>query len=350
MPDVITPSGQKVFIRPVNPVSYNRAYGVLAGQAAGDALGAPTENLSRAEIVRRWGWVETFLSDDPAGTDDTEYAVLTAWNVLEHGAGLTSAAVADSWHRLLLTQEGDFVTGGFSEMGALANMERGLAPPQCGNDHHEPFSDGAAMRVSPIGLFCAGDPALAAKLAVEDARVSHSRDGIDCARAVAAGVAAAVVVNSWQEVVDAAMGQIPVSSWTWRMIRRAVDIGTAHNNIVEAVDALCDGLIISHYPWSDVGPEAVAFAFGVFAAARGEYVNSVLAGVNAGRDSDTIAAMAGALAGGLHGADAVPADWKQAVNVVRGVCIRATADVRLDQLAACFSAPNQNECELIHEQ
>jgi len=335
-------SDQKADARPATPVSFKRAYGVFVGQAAGDALGAPTENLSRQDIVRRWGWVDSFISDDPAGTDDTEYAVLTAWNILQYGSELSSNAVAESWRRLLLTQEDDFISGGFSEMGSLANLERGLEPPYCGNDHYEPFSDGAAMRVSPIGLFCAGHPSMAAQLATEDARVSHSRDGIDCARAVAAGVSAALVTDRWEDVTSAAMGQIPKTSWTWRMIHRAVDIGRAHRNITEAVDALCDALIISHYPWSDVGPEATAFAFGVFAAARGDYVDSVLAGVNAGRDSDTIAAMAGAMAGGLNGADAVPDDWKSAVNIVRGDCIRATAGVRLDELAARF-ALNDNE-------
>ena len=324
-------------IRPASPVSFDRAFGVLVGQAAGDALGAPTENLSREEITRRWGWVDDFLSDDPAGTDDTEYAVLTAWNVLEHGSGMSGAAVAESWRRLLLTQEGDFIGGGFSEMGALANLKRGLGPPQCGNDHYEPFSDGAAMRVAPIGLFCAGDPAEAARLAAEEAQVSHSRDGVFCAQAVAAAVASAVEATRWEDVVDDAIGQLPASTWTGRMISRAVAIGTEHKNISEAIDALCESIVISHYPWSDVGPEATALAFGVFAAARGDYVKSVLGGVNAGRDSDTIAAMAGAMAGGLNGADAVPARWREAVNVVRGDCIRATAGVRLDQLAARFS-------------
>ena len=310
-----------------------RAYGVLLGQAAGDALGAPTENMSRLEIVRNWDWVDDFLTHDPAGTDDTEYAVLTAWNVLEHGVGMRSAHVAESWRRVLLTQAGDFQTGGFSEMAAIANLRRGLVPPNSGNDHHEPFSDGAAMRVSPIGIFCAGEPAEAARLAAEDAMVSHARDGVHCARAMAAGVAVAVTTDRWQDVIDAALAHIPQSCWTSRLVHRAVGVAGNHADARSALGAICDAVIVSHYPWSDIGPEATALAFGVFAAARGDYVDSVLAGVNAGRDSDTIAAMAGALAGGLNGVGCVPGRWRDAVNVVRGRCIHATAGVRLDQLA-----------------
>jgi ADP-ribosylglycohydrolase len=310
-----------------------RAYGVLLGQAAGDALGAPTENMSRLEIVRAWDWVDDFLTHDPAGTDDTEYAVLTAWNVLEHGAEMCSAHVADSWRRVLLTQAGDFQSGGFSEMAAIANLRRGLVPPDSGNDHHEPFSDGAAMRVSPIGIFCAGNPAEAARLAAEDARVSHARDGVHCAEAIAAGVAVAVTTDRWQDVVDAALAHIPLSCWTSRLVRRALDVARNHTDARSALGAMCDAVVVSHYPWSDIGPEATALAFGVFAAGRGDYVDSVLAGVNAGRDSDTIAAMAGALAGGLNGISRVPVRWREAVNVVRGRCIHATAGTRLDQLA-----------------
>jgi len=66
-------------------------YGALVGQAVGDALGAPTEGLTRAQIVERYWWVSDFVDDDPAGTDDTEYAVLTARLMLAHGWDLTPA-------------------------------------------------------------------------------------------------------------------------------------------------------------------------------------------------------------------------------------------------------------------
>ncbi|MDT5198930.1 MAG: hypothetical protein QOH34_452, partial [Mycobacterium sp.] len=69
--------------------SFERVYGALIGQAVGDALGAPTEGLTREQIIERYGWVSDFLDDDPAGTDDTEYAVLTARLMLAHGRELT---------------------------------------------------------------------------------------------------------------------------------------------------------------------------------------------------------------------------------------------------------------------
>ncbi|GAA3708804.1 hypothetical protein GCM10022224_087850 [Nonomuraea antimicrobica] len=313
--------------------SFERVYGALIGQAVGDALGAPTEGLTREQIVERHGWVSGFVDDDPAGTDDTEYAVLTARLVLAHGTSLTLDQVGAAWTANLVNQVGGFHGGGFSEMTAINNLRAGLAPPVTGSDNHEMWSDGAAMRIAPVGILCAGDPAEAARLAAVDAQVSHAKDGVYCAQVVAAGVAAAMTADSWEHVVEAALAAAPAGSWSARTIGRAVDIGSSHRELAPALDELYERISIFHYPFADVGPEATALAMGVFAAARGEYVPAVLGGANIGRDADTIAAMAGAMAGALHGSEAVPERWRRRINVVRGHCIRSTAGTDLAELA-----------------
>ena len=75
-----------------------RARGALYGLAIGDALGMPTQMLSRAEIVRRWGPLVPGFEPAPPGhpiaggmpagtvTDDTEQAVLLA-RLLVKGRG-----------------------------------------------------------------------------------------------------------------------------------------------------------------------------------------------------------------------------------------------------------------------
>ncbi|MFE2041347.1 ADP-ribosylglycohydrolase family protein [Streptomyces sp. NPDC059477] len=318
--------------------SFERVYGALIGQAVGDALGAPTEGLTRAQIIDRYGWVSDFVDDDPAGTDDTEYAVLTARILLDHDGQPTPAQVGDAWTDNLVNQVGGFYGGGFSEMTAINNLRAGLAPPVTGSDNHEMWSDGAAMRIAPVGILCAGDPVAAAELAAIEAQVSHAKDGIYCAQVIAAGVAAALTTDSWQDVVEAALAAAPADSWTGRTIRRAVDIGSANDDLPTALDELYARISIFHYPFADVGPEATALAMGVFVAARGEYVPAVLGGTNIGRDADTIAAMAGSMAGALHGSQAVPEQWRQRINVVRGHCIASTADTDLADLARTLHA------------
>jgi ADP-ribosylglycohydrolase len=72
----------------------DRARGCLLGLAAGDALGAPAENLTPAEIRRRWGRLTEI---EGGGTDDTEYAIFASSLLVRHGHALTSADVADAY-------------------------------------------------------------------------------------------------------------------------------------------------------------------------------------------------------------------------------------------------------------
>ncbi|NUS27634.1 MAG: ADP-ribosylglycohydrolase family protein, partial [Streptomyces sp.] len=66
-------------------------------------------------------------------------------------------------------------------------------------------------------------------------------------------------------------------------------------------------------------------AFGAYAAADGDFVEAVLTAVNMGRDADTTAAVAGALAGATRGVSAIPADWAAAITPARGTCLPSMA-------------------------
>ncbi|MFE5669832.1 ADP-ribosylglycohydrolase family protein, partial [Streptomyces niveus] len=167
-----------------------RARGALLGLAVGDALGAPAENMRPSEIRRRWGRIEGFVSDNPAGTDDTEYAIFSGLLLARHGSALTVTHVENAWHHWLADlDEGPFRGAGFSERGTLENLRRGLAAPITAQHRHA-WSDGLAMRAAPFGVFAAGRPAEAARLVAVDGTVSHEGEGIYGGQAVAAGVAA----------------------------------------------------------------------------------------------------------------------------------------------------------------
>ncbi|RFU87142.1 ADP-ribosylglycohydrolase family protein [Streptomyces triticagri] len=295
----------------------DRARGALLGLAVGDALGAPAENLRPSEIRRRWGRIEGFVADDPAGTDDTEYAIFSGLLLARYGSALTVARAETAWHRWIADlDEGPFRGAGFSERGTLENLRRGLAAPVTAQHRHA-WSDGLAMRAAPFGVFAAGRPTEAARLVAIDGTVSHEGEGIYGGRAVAAGVAAAMAGAGPASVIGAALSVVPMDSWTARSMRRAV---------VAAPDgerAVRSAVVVAGYPWSDLAPEAVGLAFGAFAAARGDFRDSVLTAVNMGRDADTTAAVAGALAGAVHGAGAIPPDWAEAIGQVRGSCLPA---------------------------
>ncbi|WP_189304828.1 ADP-ribosylglycohydrolase family protein [Streptomyces albospinus] len=298
----------------------------MLGLAAGDALGAPAENLTPDQIRCRWGRIEGFVTADPAGTDDTEYALFSGLLLAEHGAALTTAHVEAAWRRCLADRdEGPFRGAGFSERGTLENLRRGLAAPRSAQHRHA-WSDGLAMRAAPFGVFAAGRPAEAARLAAVDGAVSHDGEGILGGRAVAAGVAAAMTADSPDAVLAAALAAVPEDSWTGRSLRRAVAAARRAGAAGRAVeDAVRDAVVIDGYPWTDLAPEAVGLAFGAFAAAGGDPAGSVLTAVNMGRDADTTGAVAGALAGALRGAAAIPAVWAAAIGPARGSCLPSVA-------------------------
>src|SRR5690349_21637536 len=163
-----------------------RARGCLLGLAAGDALGAPAENLPPSEIRRRWGRLTEI---EGGGTDDTEYAIFAASLLVRHGHALTSADVAQAYRREIIPRvTGPMRGAGFSELGTVEALRRGLEPPLTGLVHSHGWSDGLAMRAAPYGVFCPGDPAEAARLIEQDGLVSGSGEGILGGRAVAGAV------------------------------------------------------------------------------------------------------------------------------------------------------------------
>ncbi|MGW0734604.1 ADP-ribosylglycohydrolase family protein [Streptomyces sp. NPDC002851] len=305
----------------------DRARGALLGLAVGDALGAPAENLKPSEIRRRWGRIESFVSEHPEGTDDTEYAIFSGLLLARHGSGLTVAHAEKAWHRWIAdVDEGPFRGAGFSERGTLENLRRGLAAPVTAQHRHA-WSDGLAMRAAPFGVYAAGRPAEAARLVAIDGSVSHDGEGIYGGRAVAAGVAAAMAGEGPAGTIGAALSVIPMDSWTARSLRRAVVAAPGGERAVRSA------VVVGGYPWTDLAPEAVGLAFGAFAAARGEFRASVLAAVNMGRDADTTAAVAGALAGAVRGASAIPEDWAAAIGPVRGSCLPSMAGYHVLDIA-----------------
>ncbi|MEV3856217.1 ADP-ribosylglycohydrolase family protein [Streptomyces sp. NPDC050095] len=333
----------------------DRARGALLGLAVGDALGAPAENMKPSQIRERWGRIEGFVSPDPAGTDDTEYAIFSGLLLAEHGAGLTVTHVESAWHTWIADQdEGPFKGAGFSERGTLENLRRGLAAP-ISAQHRHAWSDGLAMRAAPFGVYAAGHPAEAARLVAIDGSVSHDGEGIHGGRAVAAGVAAAMVSHNPDAVVQAALSVIPDDSWTARSLHRAVTAARRARRDPDATQlsmerAVRKAVVIGGYPWTDLAPEAVGLAFGAFAVARGDFRESVLTAVNMGRDADTTAAVAGALSGALCGATAIPPHWSTAIGPSRGTCLPSMAGRHVldvaDQLTPGLAGNEGSGCGL----
>jgi len=304
----------------------DKAVGCLIGLAAGDALG----DLGRNDKYRQRYGIVTNLYDDARGTDDTEFALLTARTLLDCNGALTPDAVLRSWQTYIIDQGGVYERAGRPLHGAVENLKRGISPPLSGVDNVLNYDDGAAMRVAPIGIVNAGDPESAAAMAEIDAQISHHADGIWAAQAVAASIAVAMVDGTTDEIVEAGLHQIPVDSWLGRAMARAMRICDQEETIEKAWERLHSELWT---PVHSASPEAIPQIYAVVRLTDADFTRGMFWGGNFGRDADTIGAVIGALSGARHGVSAIPERWIEMVRQPAGVSLKFAADEDIPTLA-----------------
>lgn len=201
-------------------LALDKAIGSLSGLAIGDSFGDAARG---ADNQRDYGITTDFNKGASWSTDDTEFALMTAKLLIEHEGNFTSDDVVNMWFKYVATED-ELKRGGVSEVEACNNLRRGLRPPQSGMYNAYYMSDGAAMRSGPIGIVCAGDPERAADLAYRDACVSHYREGIWGAQAVAVAVSLAMVDADMEDIMEAIFKIAPPDSWFYETLNRAMNI------------------------------------------------------------------------------------------------------------------------------
>lgn len=300
----------------------SRAQGALLGVAIGDGMGAPVEGMSADEIFERHGQISGFLSEEPVGTDDTDFTLFNAYLLAGYGEGISLEQVEWEWRDKLLGHGRAYRPGGFSDVISTRNLRDGLHAPYSGEFNHQMWSDGVAMAISPAGILAAGKPELAAHLAQRLGSVSNGRDGIYAAMSVAAAVAAAMSGATPAQMLDAAIQVLPQDTWTGRCLVRLRQHSHAWNGDLQArLHTISREFTIQWWPWADLVTEAVPLAFGAFLAADGQFEQAVPGGVSLGRDADTIGAIVGGLAGAYCGLEAIPAGWLKRIQRSSGRCI-----------------------------
>lgn len=308
----------------------DRVCASLVGHAIGDSFG----DIARSPDYHLQYGITMDFSEKPApGTDDTEFALLTAQTLIKTRGNLTEADVLESWktHVLPLTE---LKRGGASEREAAENIRRGILPPLSGIFNSHQLSDGAAMRVTPIGIVCAGDPQRAADLAGIVAQISHSRDGLWSAQAVAASIAVAMAGASIDEIFQTAINVTPRDSWIRFTFTKALSMIEEKKTLEDAWKPLHDVLWTEY---KSVAPEAVASALAIFKLTSGDFKRGIIYSGNFGRDADTISAIVGALSGAMNGMKIIPPAWVDKVRITTGVCLPFTKGMDLFDVASQLS-------------
>ncbi len=298
----------------------NKILGGLYGQALGDAWGMP----AYFDIDQTWraygGWITELLPGPadhavhfglPAGriTDNSEQAFSLATSFIEHGGVTLEAAIQAiiAWYDRV---------GGDSSPYVGPSTRRGVQALKRGDDPYKTGlwgdTNGAPMRISPVGLLHPGDPLGAVKDAEIVCIPTHNTNvAISGACAVAAAIAVAIIENPTLEAVIAAgilgaeMGRKKGRLWLGpsvsRRIRMAVDIARGPG----------DELFRLHEIYDTIGtslsvPETVGSAFGVLAMSNGDPKQTAIYAANLSGDADTVGAIACAIAGAYAGLDAFP--------------------------------------------
>ncbi|UUT34628.1 ADP-ribosylglycohydrolase family protein [Microbacterium elymi] len=333
-----------------------RTAAVLTGAAVGDALGGATEGFTPEAIEQRYGGrvegiVPPFFADwqtrkpispyhkgDGHVTDDTlmtqalvqVYAKrrrhLDAFDIAEDLVPLLTEQVRwiPELERETVLLERIFL----AEKWLVLRLRYGHVDPReagVGNT----VNCGATMYMAPVGVVNAGDPAAAYAEAIDLAGAHQSSYGREAAGAFAAAISAALTPDADAEAAVAAA--LAVSHDGTRAAIQAV-VEAARRNAAAAPRELAAALREAVIPFDTVGPdyrepdadarrpsrtksiEELPVALGFLVAHRGDFRESVLAAVNYGRDSDSIATMAGAIAAALGGPDAIPAEWVRGVT------------------------------------
>ena len=307
-----------------------RARGALYGLAIGDALGMPTQMLSRAEIVRRWGPLLPGFEPAPPGhpiaggmpagaiTDDTEQAVLLA-RLLVKGRGTIDphelAAALTEWERAM-AERGSLDLLGPSTKRAVAAILAGVPPEEAGATG---TTNGAAMRIAPVGiavpvalhdsipnlrLSTLVDRAVMASCVTHNTGVALA-GAAAVAAAVSAGVSGATIAEATALGIQAASSAARRGHWV-AGADVAARIEWATSLVASHAQAEAAELIYTLVGTSLATQESVPAAFAVLAAVPADPWRACRMAASLGGDSDTIAAMTGAIAGACHGAGSFP--------------------------------------------
>ena len=325
----------------MTPGSRSRARGALLGLAVGDALGMPTQYMPRELIAGRYGVLDRFHDAPPdniishgmaAGrvTDDTDQAVILGELIVEGRGHVDPEAFARrllAWEQRMIAAGSDDLLGP-STRRALTLVSEGTSTDLTGRTG---ATNGAAMRVAPVGIAFPAEPLSALiDAVVQTGHVTHNTTvGLAGAAAVAAavsiGIDGADVPEALARSIDGARlgatrGYYYAGADVAARIEWALDL-VRGRDIDEALD-----LIYRLVGTGVATQEAVPAAIAICSLAPDDPWLVCRLAASLGGDCDTVAAIAGAIVGACHGVEGFPGD---AIDKLHA----ANPDLKLEALA-----------------
>jgi poly(ADP-ribose) glycohydrolase ARH3 len=277
------------------PILTDRFRGSLLGLAVGDALGSPFEGMPADAIYYSFGFSRKIVATPPVDsltyTDDTQMMI-----------GVAEALLAE------LTMKEDRLARCFADnfdpgRGYGQGARRIIELMKIGGDWRElsrtvfpggSFGNGAAMRVAPVGLFFHDDLDRTWEEAGRSASPTHVHPvGIEGAQLMATAVALAMRSIDFDR-----------DDFYSELLRRArtnefqLQLSIASQLSPQDSIAVLGSSLEAH--------RSVVTSIACFATFPDSFQNAIAQAIGLGDDTDTVAAMAGAISGARLGIAAIP--------------------------------------------
>ena len=296
-----------------------RAAGSMLGSAVADALGAPFEFLNEGLYSTRFprpvvGGVGEMIGGGGFGwapgefTDDTQMALALA-NALEEAGGFDPDVMWKHFRTWRSTAKDVGVTisralASESYFGAAEAAHEALGGHTASN--------GCVMRIAPVGVFGVRlTRAQAVELAVDQASLTHFDPSASVGAAFVADIIrSTILTGNFDTSVHSAFEFFAETPWGSYL----------ENEFASVLAADFDPRSDVHLPngtvWTAVGQALWAVRHTT------SFHDAVVAAIDLGGDTDTVAAIAGAMAGALYGVQGIPVRW---VSYVHGTVTTAHA-------------------------
>jgi ADP-ribosylglycohydrolase len=297
----------------------DRARGALVGLALGDALGMPVQEYSPEQVKEFFAGILRFkdaADHHPyahglrAGriTDDTEQTFLVADLLIAARRKIhpiQMAELLEEWEQRQISLGLDDLLGP-STKRALSALREGTTIEESGKLGS---TNGAAMRIAPVGI-------------AFDAS-SEQQKLLECVRVVGMATHNTDIANAGATLVASLISQCIDGSEPHEALEKAfrhADLAqifgypTESESISESTKHLLSK-DMSQWPTGVAISESVPTAIGCVLTNLGSPWKALEAAVSLGGDTDTIASIAGGIAGAIHGIGAWPEESvSQVVN------------------------------------
>ncbi|TVY07378.1 ADP-ribosylglycohydrolase family protein [Paenibacillus cremeus] len=320
----------------------DKFYGCIAGVYVGAAMGAPVKGLSHQEIEAKYGVLDRLLSYErnnsgwvrEKGTteDGVERHKLMATAIIEKQDRVNAEDIRAIWVRDIRAEAAGTIAEPF-ETTLLGVAKSGIPARDLGKYCDYAGLSTASGSCQPIGLINAGDVRNAVADAFEIGQLYQASKSYAVRWA---GVSAAAIASATKPgaTVDSVIGDIfrycdysdlaaKIDGTKYGYLRdnviQELDSGlkrTVHcqdfRELREAFDKIYYGCGVPYC--NSFANEALTKALCILRLVKGNVHDAILAGVNMGRDTDSVASIAGGLAGALSGSATLPEELIQQVD------------------------------------